>query len=115
MDNVVLWVMELLCSVLMRAVSCDKPVSDRTMSAVMRCHDIELVWDVLMRLLPCCKISSDRLIDRRRLVLISGLSMLILMCNVITLAVCLEAVNVVLMFEARVGYTVRFDVGEYEE
>ena len=38
------------------------------------------------------------------MVLISGLSMLILMCNVI--AMCLEAVNVVLMFEARVGYTV---------
>ena len=56
-NNVVLWVIELLCSVLMmRAVSRDKPVSDRTMSAVMRCHDvwlfnIELVWDVLMRLL----------------------------------------------------------------
>jgi len=77
-NDVVLWVMELLCSVLtMRAVSCDKPVSDRTMSAVMRCHDVwpfnvELVWDVLMRLLRCCKISSDRLIDRIRFVLIRG-------------------------------------------
>ena len=111
-DDVVLCVMELLCSVLiMRAVSCDKPVSDRTMSAVMRCHDvwlfnIELVWDVLMRLLRCCKISSNRLMDRLRVDLISGLSMLILMRNVIIFAVCFEAINVVLMFEARVGCTV---------
>jgi len=91
-NDVVLWVMELLCSVLtMRAVSCDKPVSDRTMSAVMRCHDvwlfnIELVWDVLMRLLRCCKISGDRLMDRIHFVLISGLSMLILLHNVIIFA-----------------------------
>jgi len=120
-DHVVMWVIELLCSVMrMRAVSCDKPVSDRTMSAVMRCHDvwlfnIELVWDVLMRLLRCCKISGDRLMDRIRFVLRSGL--FILLRNVITLAMCLEAVSLVLMSEARVGvYCVfRFDVGEYEE
>jgi len=111
-DDVVLWVMELLCSVLMmRAMSCDKAVSDRTMSAVMRCHDVwlfntELVWDVLMRLLRCREISGDRLMDRIRVELISGLSMLILMRNLITLAVCLEVINVVLMFEARVSCTV---------
>ena len=92
-------------------VSCEKPVSDKTMSAVMRCHDVwlfnvELVWDVLMRMLRCCKISGDRLMDRIRFVLISWLSMLSLMGNVIIVAICFEAVNVVLMFEARVGYTV---------
>jgi len=91
-DDVVLWVMELLCSVLMmRAVSCDEPVSDRTMSAVMRCNDvwlfnIELVWDVLMRLLRCCKISGDRLMDRTRGDLNSAMSMLILLRNVIILS-----------------------------
>ena len=43
MNNVVLWVIELLCSVTrIRTVSCDKPVSDRTMSAVMRCYDVWL-------------------------------------------------------------------------
>ena len=43
---------------------------------------------------------------RIRFVLISGLSMRIWMCNVIILAVCLEAINVVLMFESTVGYSV---------
>ena len=71
------------------------------------CFNIELVWDVLMRLLRCCKISSDRLMYTIRLVLISGLSMLILLCNVITSVVCLEAVNLVLvMCEVRAGYDV---------
>jgi len=68
--------------------------------------NIELVWDVLMSLLRCCKISSDRLIDRIRVDLISAMSMLILLCNVIIFAMCFEAIKVVLMFEAIVGCTV---------
>jgi len=45
--------------------------------------------------------------DRIRLVLISGLLMLILLCNVITSFVCLEALNLVLlMCEVRAGYDV---------
>jgi len=103
-NGVVLWVIEMLCSRMMKVVSCDEPVYDRT-SAVTGCRDVwllsgGLVCGVLMSLLWYNTIRDDTLMSSLRC------DVSTMWCNLITVSICLEVVNCVLMCEVRAGFDV---------